>query len=233
MLDIKRHKKIFNPDHFHMPVTIFGTGGMGSRVAEGLARMGVGIIDKNPISLYDFDHFEPHNLPNQWASAHHLAEPKVVAVKSQILEINPEAKVFAYNMYAEFAGALSGVVFICFDSMSDRRDSVEKIVRDSPGVKCVIETRMDAGVGISHCFNPHNEKQLACWRMYWHSDDEAENMQGCSGHQSIISAIYGTTQMALKQFEQFARTRNTVNIANRIYYDFDGFDIRTESWPVA
>jgi hypothetical protein len=67
--------------------------------------------------------------------------------------------------------------------------------------------------------------------MYWHSDEEAQNMAGCSGVQSIISAIYGTTMLALKQFEIFARCGNTLAMHNRVYQDFETGEMSREVWP--
>jgi len=233
MLDIKRHKTVFDPTNFNMPLHIIGCGGMGSRVAEGLVRMGLGLENKNPIALYDHDAFALHNLTNQWVSVPHLLKWKVDAVRAQMLEINPQASVIIHPEEVRGEMPMAGVVFICVDSMDARRVIIDEVLEDSDRVRCVIETRMDAGVGISHCFDPNEPNQLACWRMYWHSDEEADNMQGCGGAQSIISAIYATTALALKQLEQFAQKKSVADMQNRVYFDFDEHHIRSEKWPVA
>ena len=232
MLDIRRHRHVFNPERFPYPVHIFGCGGMGSRVAEGLVRMGLGIPDVNPITLYDDDRFEEHNLANQFVSQQHLFCHKVVAVRNMLREINPHAMVQAHVERVQRMMQIRGLVFMCVDSMEARRILVEEVVCPAPEVDCVIETRLDAGVGVSHCFDPKSARQLACWRMYWHSDQEAEDIAGCDGPQSIISAIYGTTALALKQLEQYAQTCSTATMANRVYHDFDACIIRSESWPI-
>jgi molybdopterin/thiamine biosynthesis adenylyltransferase len=233
MLDVKRHKQVFDPNMFNMPLHVIGCGGMGSRVAEGLVRMGLGIESKSPIALYDHDSFALHNLTNQWVSVPHLLKKKVDAVRAQMVEINPQASVIIHPEAVDGPIPLGGVVFICLDTMEDRRVIIDDVLEDADRVRCVIETRMDAGVGISHCFNPNDPNQLACWRMYWHSDDEAENMRGCGGAQSIISAIYATTALALKQLEHFAKKKSTADMANRVYQDFDSYVIRSEQWPTA
>jgi hypothetical protein len=231
MINTLRHKGIFNHTLFQYPVHIIGCGGMGSRIAEGLVRMGVGIKKQSPIHLYDGDVFEEHNLANQWAVVRGLKLPKVEAVKDEMQEINEAVAVFTNPYMIEGAVTLTGVVFLCLDSMEARRVVVDEVLAKNPFVPCVIETRMDAGVGVSHCFDPSNDRQLACWRMYWHSDYEADNLQGCSGDQSIISAVYGTTALALKQFEQFARIGSTHNMPNRVYQDFDEVHTSSEVWP--
>jgi molybdopterin/thiamine biosynthesis adenylyltransferase len=231
MFDTSRHNAVFKADSFSFPVHVIGCGGMGSRVAEGLVRLGLGIPGKNPITLYDKDQFEDHNLANQWVTTGRLGKKKVLAVKELMLEVNPNAQISTVSRnVTQKEYSFAGIVFICVDNMQARRSIVDRLMANRPSVRCVIETRMDAGVGISHCFDPNNQKQIACWRMYWHSDEEAQNMQGCGGAQSVISAIYATTALALKQLESFARIRSTHGLANRVYFDFDSHHVRTESW---
>jgi ThiF family len=230
MIDSRRHRAIFNPESFNYPVHIIGCGGMGSRIAEGLARMGVGVKEQSPIKLYDFDRFKAHNVANQWVDSSDTDEWKVKSVADNMQRINPDCEVVAGIVTVHEYIPLSGVIFICVDSMVARRGIMEEVIEKNPEVVCVIETRMDAETGISHCFDPNDQHQSDCWWLYWHSDDEADHVGGCSQPQSIISAIYGTTLLALKQFEQFARTGDTFEMANRVYLDFVTFSSATESW---
>jgi tRNA A37 threonylcarbamoyladenosine dehydratase len=70
-------------------VAIFGIGGVGSFVVEGLARAGVGkmvLIDSDCICLT--------NLNRQLHATHKtLGQPKVAVTRDRILEINPDATV--------------------------------------------------------------------------------------------------------------------------------------------
>lgn len=98
----------------------------------------------------------------------------------------------------------------------------------------MIETRVDAGVGISYCFDPNDARHVECWWLYWHPDGEAENTIGCGGAQPIIKAIYGTTMIALSQFEQFSKKYTAAGLTNRVYQDFEQFpEIHAEVWPTA
>lgn len=76
-------------------VAIFGIGGVGSYVVEGLARAGVGnfiLVDKDIIDLT--------NLNRQIIATHKtLGRPKVEVAKERIIEINPNVKV---DIYQEF-----------------------------------------------------------------------------------------------------------------------------------
>lgn len=70
-------------------VAVFGVGGVGSYIAEGLARCGVGRID-----LIDSDRVDITNLNRQLEALEStVGAPKAAAMKARILEINPECEV--------------------------------------------------------------------------------------------------------------------------------------------
>ena len=70
-------------------VAVFGIGGVGSYVVEGLARIGVGNF-----LLVDKDIVDVTNINRQIIATHKtIGRPKVEISKERILEINPNAKV--------------------------------------------------------------------------------------------------------------------------------------------
>ena len=70
-------------------VVIFGLGGVGSFVLEGLARSGVGNF-----ILVDNDTVDITNINRQIIATHKtIGKPKVEIAKERVLEINPNAKV--------------------------------------------------------------------------------------------------------------------------------------------
>lgn len=74
-------------------VAIFGIGGVGSFVAEGLARAGVGHI-----VLIDFDKVDITNINRQIEATHSsIGKYKVDVMKERILDINPNAIVETYR----------------------------------------------------------------------------------------------------------------------------------------
>ena len=76
-------------------VAIFGIGGVGSFVAEGLARSGI----ENFI-LVDNDKVSITNINRQIiATTKTIGKYKVDVMKERILEINPNAKVDTYNVF--------------------------------------------------------------------------------------------------------------------------------------
>lgn len=75
-------------------VIIFGIGGVGGAVAEGLARAGVGTLH-----LVDHDTLSPTNLNRQFAALHStLGQPKAQVMAERIADINPDCKVEAHQM---------------------------------------------------------------------------------------------------------------------------------------
>lgn len=76
-------------------VMVFGIGGVGSFVVEGLARAGVG-----QLTLVDDDSICPSNINRQLqATTRTIGRPKVEVMRERVLEINPQATVKAINKF--------------------------------------------------------------------------------------------------------------------------------------
>lgn len=76
-------------------VLVFGVGGVGGYVVEGLARSGVGQID-----VVDDDNVSLSNLNRQIiATVDTVGKPKVEAVKERVSKINPNAIVNAFKCF--------------------------------------------------------------------------------------------------------------------------------------
>lgn len=94
-----RAARIFGADgmeRLHMAhVAVFGVGGVGSYIAEGLARSGVGHI-----SLIDSDAVDITNLNRQLeALSDTVGKPKAQAMRKRILQINPECEVIVHDCF--------------------------------------------------------------------------------------------------------------------------------------
>ncbi len=100
-------------------VAVFGVGGVGSYVAEALARSGVGRLD-----LIDRDTVSLTNINRQIIALHStLGKYKVDVAKERILDINPEAIVNAHSIFylPETAGQFD---FTEYDYVVDAIDTV-------------------------------------------------------------------------------------------------------------
>lgn len=99
-------------------VAVFGIGGVGSFVVEGLARAGVGNF-----ILVDNDKVAPSNLNRQIiATTKTIGKLKVEVAKERILEINPNANV---EVYSEFFMPESPEIFD--DTVSYIVDAIDTV----------------------------------------------------------------------------------------------------------
>lgn len=97
-------------------IAIFGIGGVGSYIAEALARCGVGNI-----TLIDNDEVAVTNLNRQIIALHStIGKKKVDIAKNRILDINPNANVVALNCF--YTG--NEIDLSKFDYIADAIDTV-------------------------------------------------------------------------------------------------------------
>ena len=108
-------------------VAIFGIGGVGSYVVEGLARAGIGnfiLVDKDEVSV--------SNINRQIIATHlTVGKDKVEVAKNRILEINPEAKVEIHKEFfmPETKGILDESIDYIIDAIDTVTAKIELIVR--------------------------------------------------------------------------------------------------------
>ncbi len=103
-------------------IVVVGVGGVGSWVAEALARSGIGHI-----SLIDMDHVSESNINRQLHALHStLGQAKVATLKTRLLDINPHCKVYAVDEFfernepAKHLGSDVNYVIDCIDSARDK-----------------------------------------------------------------------------------------------------------------
>lgn len=108
-------------------VAIFGIGGVGSFVVEGLVRAGV----QNFI-LVDNDTVDLTNLNRQIIATHKtIGKAKVDVAKERILEINPNAKVEIYKEFflPDSKGILDDTVDYIVDTVDTVTAKIELVIR--------------------------------------------------------------------------------------------------------
>lgn len=110
-------------------VAVFGIGGVGSYVVEGLVRAGIQkfiLVDNDTVSL--------SNLNRQLiATTKTIGAPKVEIAKQRILEINPEAEVEIYQEFflPETEGILDKTVDYIVDAIDTVTAKIELVLRAS------------------------------------------------------------------------------------------------------
>ena len=108
-------------------VAVFGIGGVGSFVVEGLVRAGIGNF-----ILVDNDVVDITNLNRQIIATHKtIGKPKVEVAKERILEINPKANVEIYQEFfmPETEGILDKTIDYIVDCIDTVTAKIELVVR--------------------------------------------------------------------------------------------------------
>lgn len=121
-------------------VAVFGLGGVGSFVVEGLVRSGVG-----KFVLFDDDTVCLTNLNRQLiATQRTVGRPKVEVMRERILEINPAAEVEIHRCFygpanaADFSYSDYSYIVDCIDTVSSKLVLVENSVRlHIPIISCM------------------------------------------------------------------------------------------------
>lgn len=108
-------------------VAVFGIGGVGSFVVEGLARAGV-----SNFILVDNDGVDITNLNRQIIATYKtIGKPKVEVARERILDINPNANVEAYQEFfmPESEGILDNSIDYIVDAIDTVTAKIELVVR--------------------------------------------------------------------------------------------------------
>lgn len=117
-------------------VAVFGLGGVGGYVVEGLVRAGVGSLD-----LIDNDTVSESNLNRQIiATSDNIGTEKTEAAMKRVLSINPECRVTVHNMFILPENA-DEFDFGQFDYVVDAIDTIA-------GKMAIIEKSSEAGVPV-------------------------------------------------------------------------------------
>ncbi len=124
-------------------VGIAGAGGLGSNCAVTLARIGVGTI-----VIADFDVVSESNLNRQYFFYDQIGRPKTLALKENILKINPEVTVETYQVMLD-RDNIPGIFADCdviveaFDLADQKEMLIETLLTHFPGKPLV------AGLGMA------------------------------------------------------------------------------------
>jgi len=166
MLDIQRHRSVFDPKELEENVHIIGCGATGSRIALELAKLGI-----RTIHLWDDDIVEGHNIANQIFELADIGTKKTETLQL-IMKDNSGIIPTIYQQKVTDQ-PLTGIVFLLTDTMASRKEIWENCIKFKPQVKLMIETRMGADSLRIYAINPLNFEQVTFWEGTLCDDDEA------------------------------------------------------------
>ena len=173
-LDTIRHEGIFSAVSFgDRLVDIVGCGANGSKVATGVAKLGV-----SNIRLWDGDRVEAHNIANQAYMLSDIGRLKVDALADHLrLASGVEAKTMP--QFIEKPVAFGSVVFLCVDSMATRRKIWRQSICRKSRVKVMIETRIDIETYGVFTITPTNRDHIKLWEAESDYDDVPQSENPC------------------------------------------------------
>ena len=180
-------------------VAVAGLGGLGSHIAIGLARSGVGHL-----FLVDFDTVEVTNLNRQAYRIPHLGKPKTQAITEILWEINPylDIRTAQVKVTQDNAAALFGdypILCEAFDQAEGKAMLISALLSQCPNMTIVSGSGM-AGYGDCNAIRTRR----AMRRLYLCGDETTDIGEGmglmaprvavCAGHQAnqVLQLILDT-----------------------------------------
>ena len=196
-VDYWRQLDMFDPLHFKTPVHIIGVGATGSWIAYLLAKMGV-----RNMTVWDFDAVENHNLPNQIFGIQEIGMLKAEAMKKIILR-DCGFEIIAKTDMVDGTQKLPGIVYVCTDTMSSRKQIWENALKLNFDVDLVVETRLAAELGLIYTVHPISMRDIDGYEVTLYADDEAEE-SACTYRSigSMVAVLAGAACHKLVKFHK-------------------------------
>ncbi|MCK4663198.1 MAG: sulfur carrier protein ThiS adenylyltransferase ThiF [Bacteroidales bacterium] len=175
-------------------VGIAGVGGLGSNCAVALARVGVGNL-----IIADFDEIEKSNLNRQYYFANQIGKKKVIAIKENILKIDPEINVEIHNikLNSKFIVEIfkdCDIIVEAFDLAEMKQMLIETVLSEFPDKPLVV------GVGMAGWGNNNSIKVRNDGNLYICGDEKtevSENMPTLAPRVGIVANMQANTVIDL------------------------------------
>lgn len=144
-------------------VILFGTGGVGSWCAEALIRSGVGHL-----TIVDSDCVAVSNINRQLPATHStVGQPKVEVLRKRLLDINPEAEVFALQErytpenWEDFGLESFDYVIDAIDSLPDKVDLILRCTHSPSAPRRAFYSSM----GAARKLHPEKIRTAEFWKV--------------------------------------------------------------------
>ena len=225
-MDLSKSYEFFQPEKVTSRIHIVGCGSVGSTLAELLVRCGV-----TKLTLWDFDHVEPHNISNQMFRNKDIGKLKVEALRDILLEINPEAEDDIVLKPEGWQGKLlSGYVFLCVDSIDIRRKFVEQHM-DSTFVNAVFDFRtlLTSAQHYAADWKNRTQKQNLLKSMQFTHDEAAAEtpVSACGVTLGVVTTVRSICELGVNNFLNFVKGNEL-----KTYVEFDGFHFAMMAFPM-
>ena len=205
-MDISKHMEFINPATYDKKIHIIGVGAIGSRVAEILVRLGF-----SDLHIYDFDTVETANVTNQIYNANHVGMLKTNAIFSILSQINPHVKVTLHSKYTN--QQLSGVVFLCVDSIEIRKQIVENALTNiAIDVMFDLRMRLTDGQGYAAIWSNPKQVEALLNSMQFTDAEDLTPVSACGTTLSVAPTILTIVSYQIMNFISFLKSRTVKQV---------------------
>lgn len=213
----------------NLPIHVVGAGASGSRVVREIIERETGLACE--IHVWDGDTVGEENLRAQTYTREYVGEPKARAIAEQARAWGSEA-VIPHPLYVTERIEFRGVVFLCADLASARK-TWEHSLKNNPGVKLIIETRLETAGSLIHVVDPCNAKHIRKWEHYWYPDSEASTAGMSCGTATSRGPIASlTASLSVWQLVRFAQIQAGYadRLDNQIRVRMHPLTVQTFQW---
>jgi len=149
------------PDWLGYPVTLIGTGGIGSTLAALFARAGV-----RQLILWDYDKVEAKNLQMQNFDETDIGRLKVSVVRKRILAINSKIDVVMQARKFTNFDVLDGLVVSAVDSIESRTAIFEAVQKQKERVSLFVDGRLTRKGDFLevYCIDPNSDEETEYYK---------------------------------------------------------------------
>ncbi len=152
-------------------INVIGAGSLGSFLVQILAKMHP--VWQCPISIWDFDKVEEHNVSNQLYGTADVGDLKVIAL-SKIIEKLDGPNLRIIDSAVDEHTDLRGLVIVAVDTMVARK-TVMEICGFNWGIDYLIEARMGGHIGKVFALDPKHPEAVNRYGQYLYDDQDAAN----------------------------------------------------------
>lgn len=206
------------------PVKMIGAGGIGSFSSLALAKLG------HPLTVFDHDTVEPHNLPTQCFRLVDVGRPKVEALRDTILaftDLKIEARQERFVRQSVAGPMISGV-----DSMDTRLEIWHGLVKGCPEIPIYLDGRMGAETLYLYAVRPADAGDIQWYEGRLYPSSQAAPAP-CSAR-AIVYTLLGMAGEVARQMTRLAAgtalPREIVREMRTSFSQVDGqYHYRTET----
>lgn len=201
-IDFSNQTDIFDPSKFGHTVHFVGAGGIGS--ASFLQLISIGVRE---LHIYDDDHVEEHNVPNQLLyKRRHIGMPKVFAAKHELDDFGFDAKVVPhFGKVTSDTVFNDGIVISGVDSMSSREQIWSAVMSNAANIPLYMDGRVGGENLQLIIVNPMDIDLQEAYEEYYlgHTDDQIAELP-CAAR-AVIHPVGTLGNWIVSKVTQFYR----------------------------